>query len=139
MDRRGPVRFRERPPLIVRNRHEGGSRKFSYNVIQSWQVEPPVHSGEKRHAEATEERKWQPVDVSVNYVKIFRPLRDSLEQYGTGGVRIRPLSAQTERAGPHRMKLAACLGIAARKKRDLMAERDQLVNQPRDHPLGAAI
>jgi hypothetical protein len=37
------------------------------------------------------------------------------------------------------VKLAACLGIAARKKRDLMAERDQLVNQPGDHPLGAAI
>ena len=107
-DRRGPVRPRERPALIVRNRDEGGSRKFPNDVTQSWQVEPPVHGGEKRYAEATEERKRQPIDVSMDHVEIFRPLRDSLEQHGTCGVRIRPLSAQTECARPHRMKLAAC-------------------------------
>jgi hypothetical protein len=75
----------------------------------------------------------------MDQIKIFRPLRDSLKQHGAGSVRIRPLSAQTERAGPHWVKLAACLGIATRKKRDLMAERDQFVNQPGDHPLGATI
>ena len=77
MDRRDPVRFREWPALIVRNRNEGGSRKFSNNVAQSRQVEPPVHGSEKRHAQATEERKRQPIDVSMDHVEIFRSLRDA--------------------------------------------------------------
>ena len=37
------------------------------------------------------------------------------------------------------MKVSACLGVAACEERDLMAELDQLVNEPGDDPLGAAI
>jgi hypothetical protein len=74
----------------------------------------------------------------MDHIEIIRPLGNSLEQ-GAGSVRIRPLSTETERAGPYWVKLAARSGIATRKKRDVMAKRDQFVNQPRDYPLGAAV
>ena len=139
LDRRGPVRVRERPALIVRNRDEAGSRKFSNDVAQPRQVEPSVHGREKRHAQAAEQRKGQPIDVCVDHVEILRSLRDRFQQQSAGGVRVRPLSAQTERAGPHRVKLSVRPGIAAREERDVVAELDQLVDQPGDHPLGAAV
>jgi hypothetical protein len=75
----------------------------------------------------------------MNHVEIPRPLGDSFEQQGAGSVRIGPLPAQTERAGPYWVKLAACPGIAAREERDVVAELDQFVNQPGDYPLGAAV
>ena len=54
LDRRGPVRVRERPALIVRNRDEAGLRKLSNDVAQTRQVKPSVHGREKRHAQAAE-------------------------------------------------------------------------------------
>ena len=44
-----------------------------------------------------------------------------------------------QRTRPHRPQRGRCRRIAACKQRHLVAERDQLLGQPVDDPLGAAV
>ena len=65
-----------------------------------------MHGGHEGHAEPTEQRKGQPIDVRVNHVEIFRAPGDRLQQHGAGGIWIGALPSETQRAGPYGMKLA---------------------------------
>ena len=56
-----------------------------------------------------------------------------------GGVRVRALSAQTERARPDRVELSVRPRIAAREECDVVSELDQVVDQPCDHSLGPTV
>ncbi len=81
----------------------------------------------------------QPIDVRVHDVEIFDPLRDRLKQSGACDRRIGDRSAKPERAGPHRIQVAAGAGIFAREQGHLVAQADELVNQPGDYPLCRAV
>src|SRR5581483_8177231 len=84
-DRGGPIRFRQWQALMVRYRHEGGAGKLPHYVGKAW------------HAEPTEHRKGQPVDMRVNQVKIFRAPGDRLQQHGAGGIWIGAFLSETQR------------------------------------------
>jgi hypothetical protein len=79
---------------MLGNRHEAGLRKLPDDVRQPRQVEPTVHRREKRHAEPTEQREGQPVDVGVDHIEVARPFRNRFQQQGAGGIRVCTLSPE---------------------------------------------
>jgi len=81
----------------------------------------------------------QPIDVRVHDVEIVDTLRDRLKQSGACGRRIGGGPGEPERAGPDRMQLPARAGIPAGEQGHLMAQADELVDQPGDHPLCPAV
>jgi hypothetical protein len=118
---------------------DAGAGKLPQHLGKARQVEPAMHGGHEGHAEPTEQRKGQPVDVRVDHVEVFRAPGDRLQQHGAGGVWIDALPSETQGAGPHGMKLAFRSGVAAREQRDVVAKLDQLIHQPRHDPLRAAV
>ncbi|MET4035811.1 hypothetical protein ABIB94_007512 [Bradyrhizobium sp. JR7.2] len=66
LDRGDPIRLRQRQTLMVRYRHEAPAGKLPQHLGKARQVEPAMHGGYEGHAEPTEQRKGQPVDVSVD-------------------------------------------------------------------------
>ena len=77
--------------------------------------------------------------MRVHDVKIFNPLRNRLEESGARDCGIGNGPTEAERTGPDRMQLPARAGISAGEQGHLMAQADELVDQPRDHPLGPAV
>src|SRR6201987_3829017 len=124
---------------MVRYRHEAGAGKLPQDPGKAGKVESAMHGGHEGHAEPTEQRKGQPVDVRVDHVEVSRALGDRLQQHGAGGIWIDALPPETQRARPHGMKLAFRPGVAAREQRDVVTELDQLIHQPRHDPLRAAV
>ena len=74
----------------------------------------------------------QPIDVRMHDVEIFDPLRERLKQGSCRGRGIGERPAQPKRAGPNRMQISARAGISAGEQGHLVAQADQLVDQPRD-------
>jgi hypothetical protein len=139
MDRPAPIRPSQGQALIVGDRDERGVGKLTDHLRQPRQIEPSVHRREEGHAGAAEQWQMQPVDVRVHDVEICDPLRERLEQSGAGGRGIGGGPAEAERAGPDRMQIPTRAGISAGEQRHLVAQADELVDQPRDHPLCPAV
>ena len=139
MDRTAPIRPSQRQTLIVGYRDERGVGKLADNIREPRQIEPSVHRRNEGHAEAAEQWQMQPIDVRVHDVEIFDPLRDRLELNGACGRGIGGGPAEAERAGPDRMKIPARAGISAGEQGHLVAQADELVDQPRDYPLCPAV
>src|SRR5919204_5728726 len=95
--------------------------------------------GQKWHSETREQGKVQPVEMSVDNVEFCAPARDGLEQSGNGGDWIGAGPPESKRSRPHRNELCPSLGVAACKERHLVTERNKLLDQPGDHPFGAAV
>lgn len=74
--------------LMVRYRHEARAGKLPQHLGKTRQVEPVMHGAHEGHAEPTEQRKGQPVDMGVDHVEVFRALGNCLQQHGAGGIRI---------------------------------------------------
>ena len=77
--------------------------------------------------------------MRVNDIEFGRVPRDCLQQSCLRHHRVRPWAAKAERPRPDGMKLGGGLRISAGKQRHLMPQAYQLIDQPRHHPLGAAI
>ena len=77
--------------------------------------------------------------MGVDHVKLGGSLRHRFEQDCLCCNRIGARSAEPKCARPDRMKLGACHRIAAGKQRDIMSKLRQLVDQPANDTLGAAI
>ena len=86
--------------------------------VQEWRPQPP------------QEREGQPVDVGMDDVETRGRFGDCLEQRGIGGGRVGTRAAQPQGARPCGNQLGFGAGVPARKQRDLVAERDQLVCKP---------
>ena len=134
-----PVRVAKRAALIVRNGNEGRSRKAADNIRHAWQIQSPMHGGEERDAEPAQQWQMQPVDMDVDHVELGGVLRHRFQQHCLRRDRIGTRSAQPQRARPDRIELRARHRITAGEKRDIMSKLHQLVDQPGNHPLGAAI
>ena len=98
-----------------------------------------MHGCEKRHAQSTQQREMQPVNVRMYDVEFLRLLRNRFKQKSSGGHRVSTLPSEAQRVGPYWVKPAACPRIAARKKSDCVTALDQFIDQPGDHPLRASV
>lgn len=139
MHRPGPVRILERRALVVGNRDEALLAKLPNHLADARQVEASVQGGEERDPAPAERRQVQPVDVCMNNVELAGATRDRFDQQRTGRVRVDARAPETQGARPHRMQLSARPGIAAREQGHLMAELDQLVDQPSHNPFRTAV
>ena len=142
MDRRSPVRFRQRQPLIMRNRDEGARGNCRTTLLNPGRSSRPCMVVTKRHAEATETAEAAANRCEAWIIsKSFARFAIASMSTCAGSVRIsRPFLPRRERAGPHWVKLAACLGVPACKKSvTYVAQLDQFVDQPGDHSLRAAV
>ena len=81
----------------------------------------------------------QPVDVKVDQVKFSRMPRYRFEENSCRGHRVRTWASEPQRAGPDRVKLAACAGVPAREQSYVMTEFDQFIYQPSYYALSATV
>lgn len=134
-----PSGLRQRKPLVVRDRDEGCVRKAPDDINQSRQIKAPVRGRQEGHAELGEQRQMQPIDVSVDRIELFRMPRYRLEQGSRCRHRVGTGAPEAQRARPDGVKLATCVGVPTRKQYDIVAEFDQLIHQPGDDALCAAV
>src|SRR5689334_13512507 len=94
---------------------------------------------EEGHAKTGQQGQMQPIRVGVDDIELGGPTSYAFEQsrLSSGGIRAR--TAKSQRSWPSRNKRRARLGIATCEQRHLMAELDQLFDEPRDDALGSAI
>src|SRR5580704_7005557 len=103
------------------------------------QVETAVQRGEKGRRLPRHHRKRVIVEVEMQKVEFLRPPGDLFDHAHVKSVRITHRAVESEGCRPHRLKPGARGGVAARKERNLVSERDQLLRQPGDHPFGSTI
>jgi len=80
-----------------------------------------------------------PVDMRVYHVKLVGVLRHGFEQRGASGCRVGTWPSEAKRLRPRGVELCAGAGVATGKKRHLMSETDEFIDQPSDDAFCAAI
>jgi len=75
----------------------------------------------------------------MHQVEFGRALRHNLEQCRLRHDRVGAGAAEAKSARPCRDQFRTCYRAAAGKQRYLMAKRNQLVDQPRDHALRSVV
>jgi hypothetical protein len=134
-----PSGLRQRKPLVVRDRDEGCVRKTPDDINQSRQIKAPVHSRKEGHAEPGQQRQMQPIDVGVDRIELLRMPRYRFQQGSHCRHRVGTGAPEAQRTWPDGVKLATCVGVPTREQGDVVAQFDQLIHQPRDDALCAAV
>ena len=139
MDRRRPVRLRQRHPLVVRDRDDRHLAELVVDGLQVRDVEPAVERGHVGHAEAPRHREVEVVDVPVNDVEPMRRRRDRLQLDDLVRERIDDRLVEPQAARRAGDQLGGGPGIPAREERHVVALPDELFRQVGDDALGPAV
>ena len=134
-----PVRLRQRPPLRIGDRHHRHRVEGVEHRLMLGQIEPAVQRGHERRRLAREQRERIIVEMKMQDVEIARALIDALQHHHVQRVGIAHRAVEPQRPRPHRFELRRGLRIAAGEQRDLVAERDQFLGEPRHDPFGSTI
>ena len=98
-----------------------------------------MQRGDERRRLAGKQRERIVVEMEVQDIELLCLSTHALQHGHVQRVGVAHRAVETQRLRPHRLELCRRPGIPAREQRDVMAERDQLLGQPGDHPFGAAI
>ena len=139
MHRAHPMRLRQRPPLRIGDRHHRHRVEGVEHRLMLGQIEPAVQRGHERRRLAREQRERIIVEMKMQDVEIARALIDALQHHHVQPIGIAHRAVEPQRPRPRRFELGRGLRIARGKQRDLVAERDQFLGQPRHDPFGSTI
>ena len=138
--RRGPIRARQGPALIVRNRHEGEGRPRVIDTRQVADVEPAMQRRDRTRCVWREHGEMQKVRVKVQHVELACARKHFVQHRKMGGdIGFARRIVQSKRALATRVQRSARARISAREQRHFVTEVDQRVGKVRDDPLGAAV
>jgi hypothetical protein len=94
---------------------------------------------QKGDTKPAQEREMQPIDMHVDDLEFGRVAGNRFQQRCLSNNRVRPWATEAKGLGPNGMEVRGGPRISAGEKRYLMPQAYQLIDQPRYHPLGAAI
>src|SRR5262245_62346964 len=125
--------------LRVRNRDHRYRGKSREEHLMLRQVEPAMQRGDEWCRLAGKQGKRIIIEMKVQQIELVSPLANALEHGHVQRIRVADRAVQTQCLRPTCLQLGGGFRIAAREQDDVMSERDELVGQPRNNTLRAAI
>src|SRR3984957_13851488 len=139
MNSADPMRVRRRAPLRVGYRHHRNGWKGGEERLMLWQIKTTMQRREEGRRLARHHGERVIVEMEMQQIEFLRAPRHLFDHADVKSVGITHGAVESEGCRPHRLKPGAGGGVAARKERNLVSERDQLLRQPGDHPFGSTI
>src|SRR5262249_24222736 len=94
---------------------------------------------DERRRLAREQGEWIVVEMKMEKIKFTRLSPDLFQHGNVQSIGIADRTIEPQGPWPERLKLSGCVRVAARKERDVLSERDQLLDQPVHDTLGSTI
>ena len=141
MDGSQPVGLRNRPPLRIGDRDDGNFGESVEHRLMLGQIEAAMQRRQERRRLPVEQRERIVIEMEMQEVELLVVTfaADILQHHDMKRVGIAHGAVEAQGFRPGRFQLRRRLRVAARKKCDVMAERNQFFRDPGHHPLRAAI
>src|SRR5690349_7750220 len=124
-----PIHLRKRLSLRIRDRDDGYVSKLREELIQIWNIEPPMERRDARRLVSTKEWKVRVASMKVDDIEVIGGLYYLRKLKNLVCLRINDCRIETKRALGASDKPTFCLGVTTREQRDLVTAPDELIRK----------
>src|SRR6266496_1470315 len=139
INRRLPVRPRQRSTLRIRNREDRHISKLVVKRSEVRDIEPAVQGCDVRNPQESRDWKMQVIDVEMDHIEFARALRYLLQQHDVVRNLIHAAFIQSKRAAAYGNKPGCGHRIATCEKGDFVPLADQFLTKIRNDSFGPSI
>ena len=134
-----PIHLRKRLSLRIRDRDDGYVSKLREELIQIWNVEPPMERRDAGRLVSTKEWKVRVASMKMDDIEVVRVLQYLRKLKNLVCLRINDCRIKTKRALGASDEPTFCPGVTTREQRYLVTAPDELIRKVGDDSFGSAV